>query len=209
MPKMNAQSKYSLSFTAVSLRLNEMVKVAQAATYTLESDTLQVNDDALSFKSGKAETSRRFVREIVGRLSTLSHQQLNILANGDYPDKKQIAFLAICKYYSFIHDFTIEVIRDKALVFNYQINDADWALFLDNKRTNHPELDAFSETTLKKAKQVMFLILEQAGMINNAKDKTIQPQVVSPGVLNAILSDNPQWLRVFLIPDNDIKQAMS
>ena len=53
----------------------------------------------------------------------------------------------------------------------------------------------------------MFRILEQVGIINNAVDKVIQPQIVQPDVIRAIVRDDPAWLKIFLMSDMDIKQV--
>jgi hypothetical protein len=106
----------------------------------------------------------------------------------------------------FIKDFTVDVLREKALVFNYQIHDSDFKSFIDSKVQLHPELEQFSETTIKKSKQVMFRILEQSGIINNAVERVIQPQILQPEVVKAIDDDDPLWLKIFLISDMDIKQ---
>ena len=52
----------------------------------------------------------------------------------------------------------------------------------------------------------MFHILEQAGIINNPIDKIIQPQILQQDVIWAIVKDDPAWLKIFMMPDKDIKQ---
>lgn len=52
----------------------------------------------------------------------------------------------------------------------------------------------------------MFRILEQAGVINNAVEKTIQPQILQQDVINAIVKEDPVWLKIFMLSDRDIKQ---
>ncbi len=203
---MKTLSKYILSFTAASLRLNEMVKVAQAAQENGSSDLNIVKESGVVFGSVKNRTTDREFREIRKRLETLTSEQKSILTNGDLNSQKQIAFLAVCKHYAFIRDFTIEVIRDKVLVFNYQLHESDYNSFINSKISLHPELEAFSESTQKKAKQVMYRILGQAGIINNSVEKTIQPQILQQDVIRAIVTDDPAWLKIFMIPDRDIKQ---
>ena len=203
---MTSELKYILSFTAASLRLNEMVKVVKAAQEDNISDLSLVKENGIVFNSVKKRTSDREFREIRKRLEKLTDEQKDILINGDLISQKQIAFLAVCKHYAFIRDFTIEVIRDKVLVFDYQIHESDYNGFINGREDIHPELETFSESTLKKAKQVMFRILEQAGIINNTVEKIIQPQILQAKVIKSILVDDPQWLKVFFMPDNDIKQ---
>jgi len=198
--------KYKLSFTAASLRLNEMVKVARYALEHNVEELQQVRDSHIVFGSVKLRTTEREFREIKNRLEKLTPEQLDVLAHGDYISQKHIAFLSVCKHYDFIKDFTVDIIRDKALVFNYQINESDINAFINSKISSHPELEEFSESTLKKGIQVMFRILEQSGILNNAVEKTIQPQVLLPEVIKSILVDDPQWLKIFLMSDKDIKQ---
>ena len=195
-----------MSFTAASLRLNEMVKVAKTAQAEGTSDLNVIKESGVVFGSVKNRTTEREFREIRKRLEKLTNEQRNILIHGDLNTQKQIAFLAVCKHYAFIRDFAIEVIRDKVLVFDYQLHESDYNSFINSKISLHPELEKFSESTLKKAKQVMYRILEQAGIINNAVDKTIQPQIMQQDVIYAIVKEDPLWLKIFMMPDRDIKQ---
>ncbi|MCK9398990.1 MAG: DUF1819 family protein [Bacteroidales bacterium] len=204
---MARKSKYILSFTAASLRLNEMVKVAKTANEMGISDLKTLKDRGVVFGSVKSRTSEREFREIQKRLEAFTPDQMNVLINGDLISQKQIAFLAVCKHYDFIRDFTIEVLRDKTLVFDYTINESDFNSFIDRRINVHPELETFSESTLKKAKQVMFRILEQSGIINNATDKVILPQIVQPDVVRVVVKEDPAWLKIFLMADMDIKQV--
>jgi len=203
---MSLQSKYILSFTAASLRLNEMIKVAKAAYDNNSTDLKVVKESGVVFSSVKTRTSDREFREVRKRLEKLTPEQISILINADLISQKQIAFLAVCKRYEFIRDFTIEVIRDKVLVFDFKLNESDFNSFINSKILLHPELEAFSESTRKKAKQVMYRILEQAGIINNAVEKAILPQILQQDVINAIVRDDPAWLKIFMMPDRDIKQ---
>jgi len=52
----------------------------------------------------------------------------------------------------------------------------------------------------------MFHILEQAGIIDNPKDKRIQPQLLSPTVVKAIVADDRNLLKIFMFSDRDIKE---
>ena len=203
---MDKPRKYILSFTALSLRLNEMVKVAKTAFENDISDLKEVRESGVVFNSVKTKTSNTEFLEIRKRLEKLTPDQMHILIYGDLISQKQIAFLAVCKYYDFIRDFAIEVIRDKSLVYDYHINESDYKSFINNRVHVHLELEEFSESTLKKAKQVLFRILEQAGIIDNSVDKTIQPQIVQSDVIGAVAEDDPVWLKIFMMSDKDIKQ---
>lgn len=202
MPK----SDNLLSFTVASLRLNEMVKVAQ---YIIEHDMLdlmQVKNADIIFSGMKSLTFEKTFYQIRKRLLTLTSTQIKILANGDLISQKQIAFLSVCKCYSLIKEFTIEVVREKILLFDYQINETDFNAFIRIKQQEYPKLEGYRTTTFNKAKQVMFLILEQSGIIDNINDKRIQPQLLNPAVINAIAEDDRNLLKIFMFSDRDINE---
>ena len=190
--------KYSFSFTTSSLRLNEMILVAIAIAEKRDIDYIN------ELGGGNSKTGRKMLSEFEKRISNLTSQQFDILANGDFLSQKQIAFLSICKTYLFIRDFVVEVLREKILVFDYQITEGDYISFYRRKLDLHPEMDTLTDITQKKIKQVTFKILEQAGIIDSIKSKVIQPQIIDRKVTDAIVLDNPNWLKVLFISDMDI-----
>lgn len=194
-------AKYDFSYTASSLRLNEMVLVAGHILNDTEIDF--VNE----LGAGKSATGKRIYRDIIKRLSSLNRRQLELLVEGSLDVKKQLAFFAVCKTYLFIRDFTVEVLREKHLVFDNIISEGDYLSFLRRKQEIHLEIEGLTETTVRKVRQVTFKILEQAGIINNIREKHIQPQLLEPKLLKLISHDNPEWLKIYLMSDLDIKNS--
>jgi len=195
---MTDYKRYEFSFTASSLRLNEMILVANVILDKRDID--YVNE----LGKGKATTGKRMFAEFNKRLVELTNVQLALLANGDLIAQKQIAFLSVCKTYGFLRDFVVEVVREKFLVFDNEITEGEYISFFRRKAELHPEMDELTEITQKKIRQVTFKILEQAGIIDNIKTKIIQPQLLDGIVTDAIVSDNSNWLKVFLMSDMDI-----
>ena len=68
-------------------------------------------------------------------------------------------------------------------------------------------MDSITEITERKIKQVTFKVLEQAGLINDIKSRIIQPQIINYNLINALIQDNPNWLKVLLVSDMDIERA--
>lgn len=202
---MSADTKYNLSFTGVSLKLNDMIKVARIATEQGFVD-LDIVRESGTYDAVKQRTSDRQIRQLRNRLHKLTPDQISILINGDLNSQKQIAFLSVCKLYDFIRDFTIEVIRHKTIVYDYQIHESDYKTFINNKIPEHPELEALTENTANKTKQVLFHILDRSGIITKNRDIHIQPQILHPDVINAIANDDKAWLKIFMMSDTDIQQ---
>ena len=73
---------------------------------------------------------------------------------------------------------------------DYNLTETDYISFIRRKEINHDELANLTDQTQAKVKQVIFKILEQAGIIDNVEDKEIQLQ---------ILGDQPKSLLLKII----------
>jgi len=196
---MVAEKKYNFSFTAASLRTRELVIVAK---HQLENP---VEDIDAVLGNGKKTTGKRYYNEMSKWLEVLTDTQKRHLLNASFKVQNEIAFLAVCKYFEFIRDFIVEVIREKYLVYDYELTEGDYISFFRRKAEYHPEMDALTEITQKKVKQVTFKILEQAGLINSVKAKMINAQILEPETRKAILDDNTELFKIFLLSDFDIE----
>jgi len=191
--------KYEFSLTGSSLRVNEMILFA----------TKYINEGLLEFKSDKGTTNKRMVSEFKKRIDNLTVNQQELLLNSNFSNQKQLAFLSACKTYSLLRDFVIEVVREKFLIMDYNLTETDYISFIRRKEINHDELANLTDQTQAKVKQVIFKILEQAGIINNVRDKEIQLQILGASTKKSIIEDNPEWLKVFLLSDMDIQNELN
>lgn len=194
---------YSFSFTASSLRLNDMILVAQAVFEN------RIIDYTNELGNGKEATGKRMLKEYLKRISTLTSNQLQVLAESDYNNQRHMAFLSVCKTYGFIRDFVVEKLREKLLVYDYQISEGEYISFYRRKVDLHPEMESLTEKSQIKIRQVVFTILAQAGIIDSAKNKTIQPQILDTQIVNTIVEDDEQWLKVFFMSDLDIQNTIT
>lgn len=191
--------KYEFSLTGSSLRVNEMILFA----------TKYINQGLLEFKSDKGTTNKRMVSEFKKRIDNLTVNQQELLLNSNFSNQKQLAFLSACKTYSLLRDFVIEVVREKYLIMDFNLSDTDYISFIRRKEINHDELASLTDQTQAKVKQVIFKILEQAGIIDNVRDKEIQLQLLGESTKKSIIEDNPEWLKVFLLSDMDIQNELN
>ncbi len=189
-----------MSFTGASLMLPKM---SELAGIYLDQRAEGI-DKKQVIQGQKAKTIRTQYRELKLRLDPLTRAQLTILAHGDLVAQKQIALLAVCKVYSFIRDFVVEVLREKALVFNYQITEGEYITFFRKKREFHPELEALTDKTAAKIRQVTFKILEQTSLIDSINSKRINLQLMDEKVVRAVVEEDAEWLKIYLLSDADI-----
>lgn len=191
------EEKYDFGFTALSLRVKELVKVAMVNKNKRNFDIIQ------EIGQGKTSSGKRFLIEINKRLDSLNEQQIDILLNGDFYEQKQIAFLAMCKVYGFIRDFVIEVCREKVLVFDYTLTEGEYRSFFRRKLETYYKMQNFTEATNEKIRQVLFRTIVEAGIIDNTKNKEIQPQLLDSKLMRVIANDDKKWLKLFFVSDID------
>jgi hypothetical protein len=142
------------------------------------------------------------------RLQALTPQQLDFYEDATSSDIKNLAMLSCFKLYKFIYDFTAEIMRNKLLLFDFQIINSDYEAFYDSKRVAYENLNAISDSTQYKLKQVMFKMFEQAEFIDSAKNKNIQKPYLSQELTKLIVEDDPKYLSAFLYSDNEINEQI-
>ena len=196
---MAKNSSYSFSFATTALNVHEMVKVAQSIVETREMDATN------ELGNGKKISGQKKMQEYTSRIRTLTTNQLQLLAHGNLNSQRQMAYLSICKSYGFIRDFVVEVLRDKLLLFDYQLEDSDYLSFYRRKAELYPRMESFTENSKKKIRQITLRILAEADIIDSTSNKMIKIQIIDPVVEKVILEDNPNWMKVFLKSDLDIK----
>ena len=205
----NGKETYSFSFTGAAMQFHDFVRLAQqVGEHQLDLER-EAPDPNQIMRRPNARTNRREFQELIKRYLQLTPEQRALIVELDANGQKHLALLGICKAYPFIRDFVVEVVREKFLSLDYQLTEGDYRSFFNRKQELHPELERFAESTAKKARQVVWRILEEAGMIDNTKDRVILPQFVNPRVIQAVVADHPALLKIFLLTDRDIKACAS
>jgi hypothetical protein len=197
---MTDSMKYDFSYTGFSLRLKELLIYANTIK-----DNRKLSIQELG--EGNSNTGKRRMNQVKKRYKALTVDQINLLILTDYVTQKQIAFLAICKIHHFIRDFVVDVLREKYLLFDYQIYEGEYVSFFNRKSELHPEMDILTDLTKNKVRQVTFKILEQVGLIDNVKTRIIQPQFLDDVLVHVIVKDDRNLLKLFLWSDIDIENT--
>jgi len=200
-------SKYLLSFTAVSLRAYETEIIANLYRESFDWDSVAKNvidDDAL--QKGTIATRKREFVEFKRRLQSLTQEQLAYYKNATSSDVKNLTMLSCFKLYTFISDFVIEVMRNKLLLFDFQLINSDYEAFYDSKRAAYDNLNKISQSSRYKLKQVMFKMFEQADFIDSVKNKNIQKPYLSKELIRLVVEDDPKYLKCFLCSDGEINE---
>ena len=166
---------YTLSFTTGAALIYESVIVADL--YVELQNWLKVRAKLMaenSFQSRTESTLKKLYGEISRRLKHLTDDQLNLLAMGTDEQKQALVWLAICRQYQFIHDFTIEVIIPQYEAAHFLLTYEDYDAFFNAKAEWHDNLDSASRQTKSKARQVIFKMLKECGLINDGNELIYQ-----------------------------------
>ena len=171
-------TKYRLSFGTGNAYINESNLILkkylenkdwrETEKYSIENNILQTN----TFSSLK-----RIFREISLRLKSLSQQEQEFFIRSNYLDQSILIWIAICRTYKFIGDFSSMIITEKFNSYQSELNYNDFNYFYEQQKVFHEELNSLKDSTRKKLRQVIFRIMKDLNLIS--KNKKITPLLPS------------------------------
>ncbi len=182
---------YRFSFTAASLMVSELVVLAKLLISSdFEYDKISHNE----IKRDREATRKREFSELVLRLKTLTNEEIKILGEGNIENQKLISFLACVRLYRIVREFVEEVILEKILIYDNILSSRDISAFMYNKSLENKEIENLTEGTQKKIQQVIFKILEQAGIIDSVRAKKIQIPYLDFNLQNILSEQDKKYL---------------
>ena len=192
-----ALQPYKMSFAVGGLLLNESVEVARmhAPSETWDATLRRALEEGVT-SLPKAASRRRTLREIVNRISTLDHEELDFLVQrADRQDQQALLWLATCRAYRFVREFATEVIHERFLSFQLDLPLESFDILFAAKAEWDEGLAEISPKTRAKLRQVLFRMMREANVIS--EDNRILSAYVSPS-LKAIVEERcPRHLLVF------------
>jgi hypothetical protein len=196
--------KYNMSFTTGGLFHSESLQLAElymelASWSDVKNKVLAEN--TLQFRT--QSSLKRITREIIYRLKCLDHAELEFFVKSSPNDQAFVLWLAICRYYKFIAEFSINVLRERYLGLKFDISFEDFDRFLADKSEWHTELEKISVSTRKKIRQVLFRMMREADLITDRN--TINAAMLSPEFVGLVFDHNQIELAYFPIFDTDIQ----
>ena len=155
----------------------------------------------------RLSSSKRYFGEIRDRLSCAHEWEVDLITSDVSFEEIITIILAItARYYRFLRDFIIEVVRHKWLGKDIQLKEYDFASFFESKVPNHEELTEISDTTRKKLKQVALRVLREGNLLAGNK-RDIQKLSVPASLLRKYTdSQDFDSLRTFLLSDKEIEK---
>jgi hypothetical protein len=194
--------KYLMSFSTGGLFINESVELAALHR---EGEVWKTTLDR-AIERGlatlpKAASKRRTLREIANRISCLSAIEREFLiSQADRQEQQALLWLATCRAYRFIHEFAVEVVRERHLSWRLELGQEAFDVFFGAKAEWDESLAAISKSTQQKLRQVLYRMMREAGLLS--EDGHIQTIYLSPRLKSLIVQADPEGLEVF--PGRDV-----
>ena len=207
----NEQETYNMGFTAGAAMLNEMYAVAGALS-DCGGDWEKTKDKTFRenlMEKDKKSSIVRYFSLMKQRLEVINEEELSLLVDGTAAVRRLIVLLAICKAHSFIFDFISENLRESFYNQYERVTQANFNEFYNEKKYIHSELEAVTDQTVAKMKQVVFRILEQLEIIESIDTGLLQRPYLPEKVERTIVKDDPKLLAAFLYSNNEISNAIS
>lgn len=200
------EKTYNMSFTAGAAMLNETHAVAEAF---LECDGDWERTKEKTFRENlmekdKMSSSQRYFALMKQRIEALNLPELEMLVNSTVAVRRQLVLLAICKAHSLIFDFISENVRDCFYNQYEKVTYVNFNEFYNEKKYIHPEIEAVTDQTVGKMRQVIFKILEQTELIEDVDSGMLRRPYLSESLERIIVRDDPKWLAIFLYSNNEI-----
>lgn len=198
-------AKYNMSFTACPLLWQDSIKIA--TLYRELHDWKAVKSYAQANNSLQARTSSalsRITREICMRLATFSEEELELFIDGEPREQKALLWVALCRRHLFIREFAVEVLRERWLNFRHDLRYEDYDAFFHAKAEWDEDLERMADTTRKKLRQVLFLMMRDADLVSSGN--VIQQALLTPRLIGLLSKKNRQALLVFPAYELDLKE---
>ena len=141
------------------------------------------------FQFPTEKTIKRMALTCFKRLDALTDENLiREIAEQPAETAKQICLYAMMKQYRIIRDFMITVIGEKYKKFDFSFGKKDLNVFFMNLQEQDENVASWSESTIKKIKQVMHKILVENNYLDSIQSDHLNPVMITSVLENAIRS---------------------
>jgi hypothetical protein len=196
MPDAVSSERYRLSFTSGGLLVREAA--VAAPLYQSLRDWAKVRaviDEDNGLQARTVASARRLARELVQRLGELTDEEIDLVVDATSVERGHLMWAAACRRYGLIGEFAEEVLRERFLLMTPSVGPQDFDGFVRAKSLWHEELAELADSTMRKLRTNLFLMLREAGMVTEAGD--IVQSVLSQRVARALATRTPSDVRFF------------
>ena len=197
--------KYRLSFTTGGLFWSESIDLIDRYLQEGDWDSLRtavVSEDALHVRTRAA--GMRISREIISRLKELSEKELSFFKNASTQEQLWMLWVAVCRRYSFIHEFAVEVLRENYITLRHKVDHKDFDAFFHLKAQVSDEVESLKESTRRKLRQNLFRMLREVDLITESF--LITPPILTAQFIELISEAGMTELDIFPVSQIDLQK---
>jgi hypothetical protein len=207
MPISPLEQAYSFSFTTGALFVPETLAIARKFVHLRDWKSVSaVTHSENLLRQRTTASTTRMLREIRHRLEELSPEELDFLVGADPTDQRLLLFIAACRRYRFIAEFTAEVMFPKAHTAETQLYPGDLSRFIDERSLNAPEVEKLTDKSRAKVRQVILRILSEAGLMDSTSSRKLQRPMPSRPLAALISKNDSKQLRWLLLSEQETRQ---
>ena len=143
------------------------------------------------FQYPTEKTIQQIAKGCIARLRGMNDGNLiEAVASQPSETAKQICLYALMKQYRLVWDFMITVIGEKYRMQNFAFSQMDVNVFFMQLQEQDDYVAGWSETTIKKIRQILIRVLAENEYLDSIKADHINPVWLNPILENAIRGNN-------------------
>jgi len=194
------EHRYRLSFTTGGLLVREAGIAASLYQRLGDWTKVRTTLESENLLQGRTVSSgHRVAREVVQRLAALTDDEIDLLVDATSSERGHLMWAAACRRYDLLGEFAEEVLRERFLVLAPVLEHSDFDSFAHIKATWHDELAELKDSTYRKLRANVFLMLREAGMLSDSGN--IVPAVLSDRLIAEFARSSACDVRFF--PTNE------
>ena len=186
------RNKYSAGAVKFSFWFMEFRKVVQMLLSGKSFDDIKkLNEEENIFGASTPARAKMIYSTVTARIKSLDESFYQPFVDSDISTQKKFALSATLAHDTLFIDFVYEVVREKMIIGTNLLSDADFNIFFKNTQEQYPEVEKFTDATIKRLARSYKTMLFEAGMINDAYGT--EREIIKP-VLDPVLK---HWLDDF------------
>lgn len=170
-----------------SLMVRESRTIAELLLSEPDETTWQqqiINENILQASS--TSTANRYARTLRLRLMTLDRVCWKLIADGSESERLQMLLVALMIQSPIVAEFIAEVVNPARQQFKEKLGLNCWGDFVDENLRLHPELAAFSDSSIQKMGNNLIKALAEAGYLDSPRRRNLQNVFLLPDVATAL-----------------------
>ena len=150
-----------------------------------------VEDNLFQYPTEKSLAS--ISKACIARLYALGDRDLiTAITTQPMDTAKQICLYAMMKMYRLVWDFMLTVIGEKYRLQEFSFGKKDINIFFMQLQEQDDFVSAWSDSTIKKIRQVLIKILVENGYLDHIKSEHLNPVLLSSVLENGIRNNNDE-----------------